>query len=73
MEIFYRGIAEGGNIMNKIFKLIFDEDWRFDFLSSRGLLNKMSDHDYLKKMFMIRTGKTLYLIIHKLTIKNFNG
>ena len=45
--------------MNKIFKLIFDEDYRFDFLSSRGLLNKMSDHDYLKKMFKIRTGKNL--------------
>lgn len=61
MEIFYRKIAEGGNIMNKIFKLIFDEDYRFDFLSSRGLLNKMSDHDYLKKMFKIRTGKNLVL------------
>lgn len=45
----------------KAIKFLVNRQARFNFLSSRGLYNHMSDEEYIKKQFKVYTGKKLDL------------
>lgn len=49
------------NAFSKLMKMIFDKKYRFSILSSRGFYDKMSDEEFLKKAFLVRTGRQLDL------------
>ena len=49
------------NALAKIVKFIYNSDYRFGILSSKRLLNWMSDEEYLKRMYKARMGKKLNL------------
>ena len=41
------------------FKLFFNKDFRFQYLSGKGLYNDMPDEKYLERFYRAHTGKTL--------------
>lgn len=47
--------------MNKIFSFMFNSDFRFNCLSSKGLYKKMPDEEYLKHLFRAKMGYELKL------------
>ena len=48
-------------MVDKIIKFITNPETRFGYLSKMGFYNKMSDEDFLKKEFYLKTGKELDL------------
>ena len=46
-------------IIKKIRQLLFDSDYRFLILASKGYLKGMSDKSYTKKMYKVRMGREL--------------
>lgn len=49
------------NYIDLLKQLIVDSDYRFLVMSHLGFFNHMSDEKFLKKMFKVRTGRTLNL------------
>lgn len=47
--------------IKKLFKLIFNKDYRFLFLSSRGMMAGMPDGDFLRRTYRIKMGRELDL------------
>jgi len=48
-------------IAKGITKLIFNSDYRFDFLANKGRYNSMPDEEYLRKLFKAKLGRELNL------------
>lgn len=48
-------------IVKGITKLIFDSNYRFDFLANKGVYNNMADDEYLKRLFKAKLGRELNL------------
>ena len=44
-----------------ITKLVFDSNYRFDYLANKGVYNNMPDEEYIKKLFKAKLGKELNL------------
>ena len=47
--------------MNKYLKLLIDRKFRFSIFASRGIYNRLSDENFLKKAYKIKMGKSLNL------------
>ena len=47
--------------LRKVFRCIFDKDYRFNVLSNFGFFNSMEDEEYLKKFFLAKMGYELNL------------